>query len=139
METQMHKTTVLNDGEWLIKETKPQDVFIPEDFSEEDRMIRDMSEQFVKTEVVPLIDRINNLEPGLMPSLLKKAGELGLLGASVPEQYNGLGKDLVTSSIINEAFGAGYSFCVSFTAHTGIGSTPILYFGTEEQRQKYST
>jgi alkylation response protein AidB-like acyl-CoA dehydrogenase len=138
METQMKKTITLNGGEWLIKESNAHEIFIPEDFSEEQKMILEMSQQFIRTEVLPILDRINNLEPGLMPALLKKAGELGLLGASVPEEYGGLGKDLITSTIINEGFGAGYSFCVSFTAHTGIGSMPILYFGTEEQRQKYS-
>ena len=79
------------------------------------------------------------MEPGLMPALLEKAGEAGLLSASVPEQYGGLGKDLITSTIINANFGRGYSFCVAFTAHTGIGSLPILYFGTEAQKQKYVT
>lgn len=139
MQTDTERTPVLNGGEWLIKESDTSNLFIPEDFTEEQKMVRDLGLQFVKTEVMPLLDRINNLEPGLMPSLLKKAGDLGMLGVSVPEEYGGLGKDLITSTIINEAFGAGYSFCVSFTAHTGIGSMPILYFGTEEQRKKYTT
>src|SRR5438105_2972649 len=114
MNTKTDKKITLNGGEWLIKESNAHDIFIPEDFSEEQKMILDMSQQFVRTEVLPHIDRINNLEPGLMPSLLKKAGDLGLLAASVPEEYGGLGKDLITSTIINEGFGAGYSFCVSF-------------------------
>jgi len=139
MQTATPNAIVLKGGEWLIKESNPADIFIQEDFSEEQKMIDDMSHQFIKTEVLPLMDRIEEKENGLMQSLLRKAGELGLTGASVPEQYGGMGKDLVSSTIINEAFGRGYSFCVAFTAHTGIGSMPILYFGTEEQRKKYIT
>src|SRR3954447_13875605 len=137
METQMNDTTTLNGGEWLIKETNPHDIFIPEEFSEEQKMIRDMSRQFIKTEIIPALDRIDAQEPGLMRSLFKKAGDLGLLGASVPEKYGGIGKDIVTSAIISESLGWGHSFCVSVIAHTGIGTLPILYFGTEEQRKKY--
>lgn len=139
METTTQNSKALNGGEWLIKDTNPEDVFIPEDFSEEQKMIEDMAHQFINTEVYPVINRLEKLEPGLMPSLLKKSGENGLMGASVPEQYGGLGKDLVTSTIINASFGRGYSFCVAFTAHTGIGSMPILYFGTDAQKQKYIT
>lgn len=137
METTTQKTALLKGGEWLIKDSIPGNTFIPEDFSEEQKMIQEMGRQFINTEVMPILDRIEKLEPGLMPSLMQKAGELGLLGASVPEEYGGLGKDLITSSIITESFGGGYSFCVAFTAHTGIGSMPILYFGNEEQRKKY--
>ena len=137
MEATTQKLTTLNGGEWLIKESHAENIFIPEDFSEEQKMIQEMGRQFINTEVMPILDRIEKLEPGLMPSLMQKAGELGLLGASVPEEYGGLGKDLITSSIITESFGGGYSFCVAFTAHTGIGSMPILYFGNEEQRKKY--
>ncbi len=131
------KIATLNGGEWLVKESNLHETFIPEDFTEEQKMISDMAAQFILSEVYPHLQRIETLEPGLMPSLLQKAGDLGLLGASVPEQYGGLGKDLVTSAIINENFGKGFSFCVAFTSHTGIGSMPILYFGTEEQRNKY--
>ncbi|HRH48024.1 MAG TPA: acyl-CoA dehydrogenase family protein [Panacibacter sp.] len=137
METTTQKTALLKGGEWLVKNSIPGNTFIPEDFSEEQKMIQEMGRQFINTEVMPILDRIEKLEPGLMPSLMQKAGELGLLGASVPEEYGGLGKDLITSSIITESFGGGYSFCVAFTAHTGIGSMPILYFGNEEQRKKY--
>lgn len=127
----------LKGGEWLIKESTPADTFIPEDFSEEQRMIRDMCEQFLTTEVLPNLDRIDNQEPGLMKSLLQKAGEQGLLAAAFPEEYGGLGKDFITSTIINEYLGAGHSFSVAIAAHTGIGTLPILYFGTPEQKQKY--
>ena len=127
----------LKGGEWLIKESLPADTFIPENFSEEQKMIRDMCKQFLKTEVLPNLDRIDNQEPGLMRSLVQKAGEQGLLAAAFPEEYGGLGKDFVTSTIINEYLGAGHSFSVAIAAHTGIGTLPILYFGTPAQKQKY--
>ncbi|MGZ3952044.1 MAG: acyl-CoA dehydrogenase family protein [Flavisolibacter sp.] len=127
----------LKGGEWLIKESEPAETFIPEDFTEEQRMIRDMCDQFLNTEVWPNLDRIDSMEPGLMKSLLQKAGEQGLLAVSFPEEYGGLGKDFVTSTIINEYLGAGHSFAVAIAAHTGIGTLPILYFGTPEQKQKY--
>ncbi len=130
-------TTTLNGGEWLIKQSDPAATFIPEDFSEEQLMIRDLCDQFLKTEVTPILDRIDNLEPGLMRALVQKAGGQGLLAASFPEQYGGLGKDFVTSTIINEYLGAGHSFSVAISAHTGIGTLPILYFGTDAQKEKY--
>ncbi len=83
------------------------------------------------------MDRIDNLEPGLMRSLVQKAGEQGMLAVSFPEEFGGMGKDFVTSTIINDYLGAGHSFSVAISAHTGIGTLPILYFGTEEQKQKY--
>jgi alkylation response protein AidB-like acyl-CoA dehydrogenase len=127
----------LKGGEWLIKESETADTFIPEEFSEEQRMIREMCDQFLNTEVWPNLDRIDNMEPGLMRSLLQKAGEQGLLAVSFPEEYGGLGKDFVTSTIVNEYLGAGHSFSVAIAAHTGIGTLPILYFGTPGQKQKY--
>lgn len=127
----------LQGAEWLIKESDTSSTFIPEDFSEEQKMIRDMCEQFLNTQVIPILDRIDNMEPGLMKSLVQKAGEQGLLAAAFPEEYGGLGKDFVTSTIINEYLGAGHSFSVAIAAHTGIGTLPILYFGTPEQKQKY--
>ena len=96
-----------------------------------------MCDQFLDAEVYPILDRIDNLEPGLMKSLVTKAGEQGLLSVSFPEEYGGLGKDFVTSTIVNEYLGAGHSFSVAIAAHTGIGTLPILYFGTPEQKQKY--
>jgi alkylation response protein AidB-like acyl-CoA dehydrogenase len=129
--------TALKGGEWLIKESTTADMFIREDFSEEQQMIFDMCRQFIKTEVHPVIERIDKLEPGLMRSLLMKAGEQGLLSTSFPEEYGGLGKDFIPSTIINEGLGDGFSFSVAIAAHTGIGSLPILYFGTEAQKQKY--
>ena len=129
--------TLLKGGEWLIKESNAFETFTPEDYTEEQLMVRDMCIQFLKTEVIPVVDRIDKMEPGLMPSLMEKAGEQGLLGASVPEDLGGLGKDFVTSTLVSEGLGGGYSFSVAMSAHAGIGTLPILYFGTEEQKKKY--
>jgi len=124
-------------GEWIIKESTLASTFIPEEFNEEQEMVKDMCDQFIDTEILPIVDRIDKLEPGLMPSLMEKAGEQGLLSTSCPEEYGGLGKDFITSTIVNEALGGGYSFSVAIAAHTGIGTLPILYFGNDEQKQKY--
>ncbi len=128
---------LLKGGEWLIKESNAFETYTPEDFNEEQQMVKEMCLQFLNTEVLPVIDRIDKMEPGLMPSLMVKAGEQGLLGASIPEELNGLGKDFITSTLVNEGLGGGYSFSVAVAAHTGIGTLPILYFGTEEQKKKY--
>ncbi len=137
MSTTTQHAKALQGGEWLVKESNAFDTFIPEDFDEEQKMVMEMCAQFLDTEVLPVIDRIDKLEKGLMPSLLEKAGEQGLLSTVLPEQYGGLGKDFVTSTIVNEGLGGGYSFSVAVAAHTGIGTLPILYFGTDEQKQKY--
>lgn len=137
MSTGTQQKNILKGGEWIIKESSPFDTFIPEDFSEEQQMVKDMCAAFIDAEVLPVLDRIDKLEPGLMPSLLDKAGEQGLLGASIPEQYGGLGKDFITSNLVGEALGGGFSFSVAVSAHMGIGTLPILYFGNEEQKQKY--
>src|SRR5215204_1826688 len=130
-------TKALKGGEWLVKDSEPASTFIPEDFSEEQKMIKDMCNQYLDTEIMPILDRIDKMEPGLMKSLVQKAGDQGLLAVSFPEEYGGLGKDFVTSTIINEYLGAGHSFSVAISAHTGIGTLPILYFCTPEQKQKY--
>jgi len=130
-------TTTLKGAEWLIKETTAAETYIPEDFNEEQLMVKEMCANFLDTEVYPNLDRIDALEAGLMPSLMDKAGELGLLGTSAPEEFGGLGKDFITSTIVNEALGGGHSFSVAIAAHTGIGTLPILYFGTPEQKAKY--
>lgn len=130
-------TTTLKGGEWLIRESNAFDTFTPEDFTEEQQMVKEMCLQFLQTEVHPIVDRIDKLEAGLMPSLMIKAGEQGLLGASIPEAFGGLGKDFITSTLVNEGLGGGYSFSVAVAAHTGIGTLPILYFGTDEQKEKY--
>ena len=96
-----------------------------------------MCHQFITTEVEPVVVALDKQQEGLMQSLMNIAGEQGLLSTSLPEIYGGLGKDFITATIVNEGLGAGYSFSVAIAAHTGIGTLPILYFGTEEQKQKY--
>src|ERR1700721_2813605 len=137
MSASTEKAQAVKGGEWLVKESSPFETFIPEDFNEEQQMVKDMCNAFLDAEVLPVIDRIDKLEPGLMPSLIAKAGEQGLLGAAVPEEYGGLGKDFITATLVNEGLGGGFSFSVAVSAHTGIGTLPILYFGTPEQKQKY--
>jgi len=127
----------LKGGEFLIKETDPKDVFIPEDFDEEQRMIADTCYDYIKQEIEPNLERIEKQEEGLSASLMEKAGELGILGVSIPEEYMGFGKNFVTSMLTAEVVGGAHSFAVSISAHTGIGTLPILYYGNEEQRQKY--
>lgn len=130
-------TTVLKGGEFVIRPTDPQTVFIPEEFSEEHRMMADMAHEFLQQHVDPNLDRIDAMEEGLMASLIDKAGELGMLGVSIPEEYGGFGKDFLTGMLMTEVLGAGHSFSVAMAAHTGIGTLPILYFGTAEQKAKY--
>ena len=130
-------TTALKGGEWLIKESNAFETYTPEDFNEEQLMVKEMCVQFLASEVIPIIDRIDKMEAGLMPGLMEKAGDQGLLGTSVPEDLGGLGKDFITSTLVNEGLGGGFSFSVAIAAHTGIGTLPILYFGTEDQKKKY--
>ena len=137
MATDVKTPNTLKGAEWLIRESIPSETFIPEDFNEEQKMVIDMCYSFLENEVSPILDRIDNLEAGLMPSLMDKAGEQGLLSTSIPEEYGGLGKDFITSTLVNEGLGGGHSFSVAIAAHTGIGTLPILYFGTPEQKTKY--
>jgi alkylation response protein AidB-like acyl-CoA dehydrogenase len=128
----------LKGGEWIIRETAWNDVFIPEEFDEEQRMIAQSCRDFLVNEVWPRLDEIDSMkDPNLMPSLLDKAGELGLLGINVPEQYGGIGKDFTTGMLVTEITGAGHSFAVGFSAHTGIGTLPITLYGNEAQKAKY--
>lgn len=130
--------TAIKGGEFLIRQTKPEEIFIPEEWSEEERMIAQTCRDFLAQEVIPKVDEIDSMQnPDLMPSLLKKAGELGILAISVPEQYGGMGMDFKASMLAAEAVGGGHSFSVAISAHTGIGTLPILYYGSEEQKQKY--
>ena len=122
----------------MIKETEASEIFIPEEFNEEQLMIKQSCQDFLDQEVYPKLDEIDSMKhPELMPLLMDKAGELGLLGTSVPERFGGFGMNFNTSMLIAEVLGAGHSFAVAMSAHTGIGTLPILYYGTEEQKQKY--
>ncbi len=129
--------TALKGGEFLIRETDANDIFIPEEWNEEQKMIAQTCHDFIKTEISPNLDRIDAMEEGLMASLLEKAGELGILGMSVPAELNGMGVDFKTAMLATEAAGAGHSFSVAYGAHTGIGTLPILYYGNRAQREKY--
>jgi len=136
MET-VEKKKAIKGGEFLIRESQPNEIFIPEEWSEEHQMIAQTCRDFLANEVDPNLDKIDSMEEGLMRSLLEKVGELGLLGVSVPEEYDGLGLDFNSSMLSAEALGAGHSFSVAYSAHTGIGTLPILYYGNEEQKKKY--
>jgi len=134
----VEKKEALKGGEFLVKETEAADVFTPEEWSEEQQMIAQTCKDFLEQEIYPRLDDIDGMkDPSLMPSLLDKSGELGLLGTSVPENYGGFGMDFNTSMLVAEVIGAGHSFAVALSAHTGIGTLPILYYGNEEQKAKY--
>ena len=137
MSDMLVQNDVLKGGEFLIRESRPEDTFIPEELNEEQLLVRQMALDFLRNEVYPNHARIEKQEPGVATGLLEKMGELGLLGAHIPAEYGGTELDTNTNTIISEVFGPARSFIVSFAAHTGIGMLPILYFGTEEQKQKY--
>ncbi|GGE31328.1 MULTISPECIES: acyl-CoA dehydrogenase family protein [Sphingobacterium] len=131
------KNKAIKGGEFVIRETHYNDIFIPEEFDEEARMIRQTCIDFLDTEVLNKLDRIDGQEEGLMQSLMDKSGELGMLGVSIPEQYGGFGKNFNTSMLVADAVGGGFSFAVALSAHTGIGTLPILYYGNDAQKDKY--
>jgi len=128
---------ILKGGEFLIKETAAADVFIPEEFNEEQRMIAQTCKDFTDSRVLPNIDQLDTHDRELLAKLMKEAGDLGLLGISIPEEHMGFNQDFVTSMLALEEMGKGYGFAVAYSAHTGIGTLPILYFGSEEQKAKY--
>ncbi|MGO4888891.1 acyl-CoA dehydrogenase family protein [Anaerobacillus sp. MEB173] len=124
-------------GGFLIEDIDCQSVFTPEDFSDEQLMIAKMTEEFVVNEVVPELDKIEQHQFEISRRLLTEAGELGLLGADVPEAYGGIGLDKISSSLITEKFSRSGGFSLSYGAHVGIGSLPIVFFGNKEQKQAY--
>src|SRR5215471_12105567 len=124
-------------GSFLVEESAPEDIFTPEDLSEEQTMIRDMTEQFVEDEVLPQAERIEHKEWDVTINLLKRCGELGLLGIEVPEKYGGENLDKVSSMIVAEKMARVASFAVSYGGDSGIGTLPIVYFGKEEHKRKY--
>jgi alkylation response protein AidB-like acyl-CoA dehydrogenase len=130
-------TTVKKGGSFLIEETAAEDVFTPEDFSEEQVMIRDMTEQFVEDEVLPQVEKIEHKDWDVTVGLLRRCGELGLLGIEVPEKYGGENLDKVSAMIVAEKLARVASFAVSYGGHSGIGTLPIVYFGKEEHKRKY--
>lgn len=134
----MSSSNAIKGGEFLIRPLLPEEIFIPEDFTEEQRMIGQTCLDFIRTEVTPILDEIDFAkDSSVMVGLLDKAGELGLLGTSVPEEFGGFGMDFNTSMLVAEACGGGHSFAVALSAHTGIGTLPIVYYGTDEQKKAY--
>lgn len=128
---------VKKGGSFLIEETGYDQIFTPEDFTDEHKMIGKTTEDYVVNDVLPYIDEIENHQFEHSVRLLKKAGDLGLLGADVPEEYGGIGLDKISSAFITEKFSRAGSFSLSYGAHVGIGSLPIVFFGTEEQKKNY--
>lgn len=138
MSTAAESQKAIRGGEFLIRETMAHEIFVPEDFNEEQKMIRQQCRDFLEKEVFNRLDEIDAMkDPSLMPSLLNKAGELGLLGTSVPVEYGGFGMDFNTTMLVAEVIGGGHSLAVALSAHTGIGTLPILYYGDENQKKKY--
>lgn len=135
----MENRTVLRSGEFLVNEVEAKDIFIPEEFDEEQLMIAQTCRDFLDAEVYPNLEQVEKGDRELMKSILKKSGELGLMGISIAEEYGGFGQSFVTQMLVAETTGAGYSFSVAYMAHCGIGTLPIMYYGNEEQRQQYVT
>lgn len=136
MSTTTEKTTKLKGGEYLIKESQWQDVYIPEQINEEQTAMREMTKDFVKKEIDAHLEKLEK-DPLLSAGVIDKAGELGLLSIHIPEEYGGLGKDLMTFSYVTEILGWGHGVSVAIGAHTGIGTCPIIYYGNDAQRAKY--
>src|SRR5690606_7182840 len=132
------ETKAIKGGEFLIRETLAEEIFIPEEFNEEQKMIEQQCKDFLAKEVWPRLDEIDSMKDlKLMPSILDKAGELGLLATSIPTEFGGFGMDFNTTMLVAEVIGSGHSVAVALSAHTGIGTLPILYYGNQAQKQKY--
>ena len=138
MATERPTAKTIRGGEFIIRESEAEEIFIPEEFSEEQLMIAQTCDDFLNAEIWPRLDELDAAKsPELIASLMDKAGELGLLGVAVPEEYGGFGMSFNTSMLVTEHTGAGHSFSVALSAHTGIGTLPIVYYGNENQKSKY--
>jgi len=135
----METRKVLKSGEFLVAETDAGDIFIPEEFDEEQRMIAQTCKDFLDAEVYPNKEALEKSNREVMKSVLKKSGELGMMGISIPEEYGGFGQSFITQMLVAETTGAGYSFSVAYMAHCGIGTLPIMYYGNDDQRLRYVT
>lgn len=134
----MNKDNLIRGGQFIVRQTKAKDVFTPEDFTEEQRMMRDSVKEFIEKEVLPKKAQFEQKDYALTENVMRKAGELGLLGISVPEEYNGMGMDFVTSMLVCDYIsGATGSIATAYGAHTGIGTMPIVLYGNDEQKKKY--
>jgi len=133
----MEEKKLIKGGSFLIEDINPEDIYTPEDFTDEHQMIAKTTWDFIEGEVLPNVEKFEEKDFDLVVRLLKDAGELGLLGADVPEEYGGLGLDKISSSLITENIAKAGSFALSHGAHVGIGTLPIVFFGNEDQRHKY--
>jgi len=137
MATSVVSNTAAKGGSFLLESPAPQDVFTPADLTDDQKLIGQTAEEFVLKEVLPLAKELENKKPGLMSQLVKKGGELGLMGGGVPEAYGGAGLDKIATTVLTEKLSIYGGFAVTHGAHAGIGTLPIVYFGTEAQKQKY--
>src|SRR5207249_8392135 len=133
----LEQKEIFKGGSFLIEDRTPAEIFTPEDFNEEHRMIAETTRQFVDAEVVPRIDQLEKKDWQLARDLIKQAADLGLIGANIPEEYGGLGLDQTSSALIGENIGRSASFATTLGAESGIGLLPIIYFGTEAAKKKY--
>src|SRR6266481_8655584 len=129
--------TLAPGGGFLLESPRAEDVFTPAELTDDQRLIGQAAEEFVTKEVTPLIPELEQHKEGLMAQLLRKAGEIGLLGGAIPESYGGAGLDKVSATVLAEKLAGYASFAVSHGGHAGIGTIPIVYFGTDAQKQKY--
>ena len=129
--------TAIKGGSFLIESCRPEEIFSPADLSDDQKLIGQTAEEFVTKEVLPLANELEQHKEGLMPELVRKAAELGLMGGGIPEEYGGSGLDKISATVLAEKLSAYASFSVTHGAHAGIGTLPIVYFGTEEQKKKY--
>src|SRR5579863_4126422 len=129
--------TRISGGSFLLETRRPDEVFTPEDFTEQQRMIGQTAEEFTVNEILPNVEKMEHKDFSISRDLLKKAGELGLSGAEIPEAYGGLELDKVTAAVIVDHLAKYAGFATTWGGHTGIGTLPIVYFGTEERKKKY--
>jgi alkylation response protein AidB-like acyl-CoA dehydrogenase len=137
MATTVVTRTAAKGGSFLLESAQPSDVFTPADLTDDQKLIGQTAEEFVLKEVLPLVKDLEAKKPGLMAELVKKGGELGLMGGGVPEQYGGAGLDKIAATVLTEKLSIYGGFAVTHGAHAGIGTLPIVYFGTEDQKKKY--
>jgi alkylation response protein AidB-like acyl-CoA dehydrogenase len=129
--------TAAKGGSFLLGPTEPQDVFTPANLTDDQKLIGQTAEEFVTKEVLPLVKDLEEKKPGLMAQLVRKAAEIGIMGGGIPEEYGGAGLDKIATSVLTEKISVYGGFAVTHGAHSGIGTLPIVYFGTEEQKKKY--
>src|SRR6266853_2253151 len=134
--TTVPKTRIAG-GSFLLESRRPDEVFTPEDFTEQQQLIGQTAEEFTVNEILPNVEKMEHKDFSISRGLLKKAGELGLSGVEIPEAYGGLEMDKVTAAVIADHIAKYAGFATTWGGHTGIGTLPIVYFGTDEQKKKY--